>query len=125
MHISGEGGGITHVAEIIARVFPAYRSFADGVRKSFPEITLPSAPYPKDTLEYKGTNTVEYVTPARTDGLGTFLGLEKGDDQIVGVALLAGKSPDVFLLSVRLSPDQVELTSAIIREFEAAEHRPL
>jgi hypothetical protein len=49
--ISGENSGRYEIAELIARVFPAYRSFA--LRVGNFDSPLPSGPYPKDSLTGK------------------------------------------------------------------------
>ncbi len=61
---------------------------------------------------------VEYQTPAQTEGLGTNSGLKKNDTPISGVAILTGQTPDLVFLAVRLSANQTDLTSAIIRGVE-------
>src|SRR5579884_1412623 len=66
--ISGENSGRYEVAELIARVFPTYKSFARRVWRDL-DSPLPSGPYPKDTLVYRGKMVVNYRTPARTEGL--------------------------------------------------------
>jgi hypothetical protein len=118
-HRYGGTSGRFEVAEIIARVFPAYKSFADGVMKEGVGQPLTFGPYPKDTLTYKSKTVVEYQTPAQADGLGTHSALKKNSGSIDGVAILVGQTPpDMLLLSVRLSPDQSGLTAAIVRQVE-------
>ena len=67
----GGTSGRFSVAEIIARVFPAHRSFAVDVTRDIDQSPT-FGPYPKDTLVYKSNELVEYQTPAQTDGLGTY-----------------------------------------------------
>lgn len=122
----GGTSGRFAVAEIIARVFPAYKAFAMGVMKELtPPDTFSFGPYPNDALTYKGKTVVEYRTPAQTEGLGTLSSLRENDSPIEGVAMLVERTPDVMQLSVRLPPDLIGLTSAIIRQVEReAERRP-
>jgi hypothetical protein len=117
---SGSSSGRFAVAEIIARIFPAYKTFAIGVMQELaPEHRFIFGPYPKDALTYKGKKAVEYKTPPQTDGLGTtYSWLKKNGSPIEGVAMLTGQTPDLLLLSVRLPPELVRLTSVIVRQFE-------
>jgi hypothetical protein len=124
-HISGENSGRYQIAELIARVFPEYRSFARQVWQDT-DSPFPSRPYPKDTLTYRSNTVVEYRTPAQTDGLGNFDSwLGKNDLPIVGAAILLidardpiGKVPHVVLLSVRFPADLTRLAPTIIRYVE-------
>jgi hypothetical protein len=116
----GDTSGRFGVARIIARVFPAHRAFvrrviAEGLE---PASSFPFGPYPKDKLTYKSKEMVEFQTPPQTDGLGTQSKLQKGAYPINGVAVLVGQTPDLLLLSVRLSPDLTDLTSTIIQQAE-------
>ena len=75
----------------------------------------------RTTNSFNKTNeVVEYETPANTDGLGTQSRLKKSSDPIRGVEILVGKMPDLAVtsLAVRLSPDQADLISVIIQQFE-------
>jgi hypothetical protein len=125
-HSYGHGSGMFTVAEIIARVFPAYRWFPMGLMKEFGSIYKFSfGPDPKETVTYKSKTVVEYRTPAQTEGLGTYFGTKKNDSPIDGVAILVERAPDSLLLAVRLPPELAGLTSAIIRQVEReAERRP-
>lgn len=58
--ISGENSGRYEIAKLIARVFPAYQWFARQVWDL--DYPLPSGPYPKDTLTYRGNAVVEFRT---------------------------------------------------------------
>jgi hypothetical protein len=123
----GETSGRFDVAEIIARVFPAYKAFATGVMAEFdqPTRSLTFGPYPHDTLIYKSKTVVEYRTPAQADGLGTRSFLNKNGGPIHGVAILIGQPPDVLLLSVRLPSDLDGLTSTVVLQVEReAAHNP-
>jgi len=114
---SGAGGsGSFQVAEIIARVFPAYKDFLTGFRAD--GVPLPAGPYPTDKLTYKSKRIVEYETPANTDGLGTQPGIMKDSLPIAGVAVLSGKAPDAELLTVRLPTKLKLLAPAIVQQLE-------
>lgn len=121
--ISGENSGRYEIAELIARVFPAYRSFARRVWDF--DSPLPSGPYSKDTLTYRGNAVVEYRTPPQTEGLGNFHSwLGKNDLPIAGAAILVGSPrrvgdiPHLVLLSVRFPPGSAPLAPAIVRYVE-------
>jgi hypothetical protein len=125
-HMYGGTSGRFSVAQIIARVFPAYRAFAVRALEMY-DLPVPSHPYPKDTLKYIGKAIVEYKTPAQTDGLGNFDSwLGKNDMPIVGAAILLvdpppepdGDSPDAVLLSVRVPANLTRLTPQIVRYVE-------
>ena len=123
IEITGESGGTSGrfgVARTIARVFPAYRAFVEKViEEGFaPASSFPFGPYPRDRLTYKSKKIVEYQTPAQTDGMGTDSRLQKNSNPISGVAILVGQTPDLVLLSVRLSPERTDLASRIIRQVE-------
>jgi hypothetical protein len=83
-----------------------------------PAETFPFGPYPADMLKYKGQRVVEYRTPPGSAGLGTYSWFEQSDSPIDGVAMLTGSTPDLFLLAVRLRPDQQRLTGSIVGQFE-------
>lgn len=104
---NGDTSGRFEVAQIIARVFPAHSAFvrrviAEGVE---PATSFPYGPYPADKLIDKSKETVEYVTPPNTEGLGTKSFLIKDADPIDGVVLLTGEELSLTHLSVRLSPE--------------------
>jgi hypothetical protein len=123
--ISEENSGRYEIAELISRVFPAYRQFARRAWEGI-DSPLPSAPYPKDTLRYRGKAVVEYKTPARTEGLGNVHSRPGNNDlPITGVAILlmgssyqGGNAPHLVLLSVRLPSDLAPLAPAIVRNLE-------
>jgi hypothetical protein len=117
---NGDTSGRFAVAQIIARVFPAHLAFvrrviAEGVE---PTTSFPYGPYPTDKLTYKSKETVEYVTPPNTEGLGTKSFLIKDADPIDGVALLTGEELSLTHLSVRLSPEMSDLLPVVIRQVE-------
>jgi hypothetical protein len=103
------------VAEIIARVFPAYKAFAVTVMK---ELTPPDrfsfSPYPDDRLTYKSKTVVEYTTPAHSEGLGTHSALKKNDAPIDGAVMLVEHTPDLMQVAVRMPPGLEELAPSII-----------
>jgi hypothetical protein len=108
---------------LLARLRAFFQPIGEFVRKVIAEGIEPAAsytlgPYPKDKLAYKSQEIVEYETPAQTDGLGTNSRLRKNNSSIYGVAILAGQTPDLLRLAVRLPPDLDELTSAIIQQVE-------
>ncbi len=114
-HITAGASGRYQIAEIMARVFPAYRAFARQVWERDLDVPLPSRPYPYDTLTYRSQRMVEFKTPARKEGLGTHeSSLGKSDLPVAGVAILVGDPPDLVLLSVRLPRDLARLTPVII-----------
>ena len=121
LSLSGEAFGRFEVAEIIARVFPAYRDFATHVME---ENVLPAftfGPYPNEVLTYKSNAVFEYKTPAQTEGLGTHSSLKKNGSSIEGVAIpkaQESETPDLLLLSVRLPPELSGPTSAIVAQVE-------
>ena len=117
---SGGTPGRFEVAQVIARVFPAHRAFVRGVIDAdlAPAGSFTFGPYPKDRLNYRGREIVEYRTPAQTEGLGTRSMLLKNPIAISGVAMLIGSTPDLLLLSVRLPPGLTNLTSTIIQQVE-------
>jgi hypothetical protein len=116
--------GRYEIAEIVARVFPAYRAFATSVMEGI-DLPLPAGRYPKDTLMYRGKTIVEYNTPAQTEGLGNFHSwLGKNDLPIKGAAIIigdppnVGDGPDVVLLSVRVPPGLAGLIPVIVAQVE-------
>lgn len=113
----GGTSGRFSVAEVIARVFPAHRSFAVAVMKELDESPT-FGPYPNDTLVYKSNELLECQTPARADGLGTYWWLAKSNIPIEGAALLVGDEIDLVLLSVRLPVDLNGLTQTVVNQFE-------
>lgn len=123
IEIAGENGdtsGRFGVARTIAHVFPTHRAFVEKVIEegTEPASSFPFGPYPKDKLIYRSKEMVEYQTPANTDGLGTNSRLKKDANPISGVAILMGETPDLLLLSVRLSPNLADLTSTIVQQVE-------
>jgi hypothetical protein len=116
----GETSGRFAVAEIVARVFPAFRSYAENVAKDDDQPPFHVGPWPADVLRRIGQNMVEYRTSGSNDGLGTWSELKKNADPIDGVAILTGAEHDLSVLAVRLPSNQRSFAPIIVREFERA-----
>jgi hypothetical protein len=123
VQVSLEYGGTSGrfaVAKTIARVFPDRKEFverviAEGIE---PSSSFPYGPYPVDALKYRGANSVEFSTPAQSEGLGTDSMLRKNDSSISGAALLLGEEPDLLRVWVRLPSENSDLSQLIIRQVE-------
>jgi hypothetical protein len=117
---NSDTSGRFRVAEIVARIFPAYKSFALRVMKGYdvPVSERVFGPYPNDVLTYKSKSLVEFTTPPHTDGLGTSSFLTRNGSAIRGIAMLVGKPPDLIHLRVRLPPAMDRFTPAIIQQLE-------
>jgi len=119
----GETSGRFEVARVIARVFPQRQSFVRALIEAHDGLLNDSdvvyGPFETDKLVRSDRNTVEFQTPANTDGLGTMSRLRKSADPISGVVMLTGETPDAIHLSVRLNPDQASLSPYIIQRLEA------
>lgn len=123
-HMTSENSGRYEIAEIMARVFPAYRAFGTRVMKGM-DLPLQTGRFPKDTLMYRGKTIVEYNAPGQTEGLGNFHSrLGKNDLPIKGAAILIGDAPNVgggpgvVLLSVRVPPALAGLIPVIVAQVE-------
>ena len=116
----GDTSGRFEVAEVVARVFPAHKSFVDDVIKQGiqPPSDFPFGPYPKDKLTYKSHEIVEYETPAQSEGLGTKSRLRKNADPIRGVEILSGEALDLLSLAVQLPKDLSDLAPIIVEQVE-------
>ncbi len=119
----GGTSGRFEVAKVIARVFPAYKAFAqnviaDGIE---PASDFPFGPYPKDKLTYRGKNIVEFETPENTQGLGTDSRLQMNASPISGVAIVSGEDTDLIQLSACFSGPDRDLIPFIIRQIESEE----
>ena len=114
---NGGTSGRDAVAEVIARVFPAYKDFVKEVEAMF-DSKFAYGPYPKDKLTYRSDRVVEYLTPPTSKGLGTMGRLRPDNESIRGVAILLGAEPDLLLLSMRL-PSLMSLESPAIATPEA------
>jgi hypothetical protein len=118
--VSGVTSGRFQVAQVIARVFPAYVAFvrnviAEGLE---PASSFPSGPYPRDKLTYHGKNIVEFETPANAEGLGTNSDLQIGASPIDGAAVISGEDTDLVLLSARMPDSDRDLIQTIIGQVE-------
>ena len=122
-HRNGGTSGRDAVAQVIARVFPRYKPFVDGVVEMFDFLAerMVFGPYPSDELIYRSDRVVEYRTPPRLEGLGTITSrLKPSDRPIGGVATLVGELPeiDALVLSVRLPPEMISLQRSIVEQLE-------
>ena len=117
-HTNWQSSGRYQIAEVVLRLFPAYRAFATRTMEAM-ELSLPSDPYPKDTLRRKSKTVVEYDTSAHTEGLEKQSWPKKNGSSISGVAILIGDPPDLLLLSVRLPPNLSRLTPLIVHHLES------
>jgi hypothetical protein len=127
VQISVSDGGTSgrfEVAKVIARVFPEYKTFAQGVIAEGiePASDFPFGPYPSDKLTYRGKNIVEFETPANAQGLGTDSRLQMNASPIDGVAIIAGADTDLTMLSARVPASDSDLIPAMVArvEIEAA-----
>ncbi len=118
-----EGGtsGRFEVAKVIARVFPAYKQFAQNVIAEGlePASDFPSGPYASDKLTYRGKNIVEFETPANTAGMGTDSRLLPNASPIDGVAIITGTDTDLIQLSARVSVKDRDLIPLIVQQVES------
>jgi hypothetical protein len=122
-HTTNENGsGMTEIAGMIGRLFPAYREAAKREWKGILDTPFPARPYPKDALVYKSKTVVEFRTPPLTKGLGTApTWLRKNGSPVSGVVMLPGDPPEMVQLAIRLPPELAWLASAIIREAERSQ----
>lgn len=118
--MDGGTSGRFEVAKITARVFPAYKTFAQNVIAEGiePASDFPFGPYPGDKLTYRGKNTVEFVTPANAQGLGTDSRLQANASPIDGVAIIAGADTDLVQLSARVPANDSDLIPAMVAQTE-------
>jgi hypothetical protein len=124
--LHGDTSGRMAVAEIAARVFPAYREFVLAVQKDFdaPGRSFEFGPFSGDTLTYRRANVVEFRTPPQSEGLGTYWYLGQGLRPVRGVAILVDPdAPDLVFLTVRLPVSVEALTDTIVGQVEAESHR--
>lgn len=119
---SGDTTGRFAIARIVARIFPAQRSYvekiiAEGIE---PAMDFPFGSFSSDRLTYLNDEAVEFLTPPGMQGLGTFSKLLPDSDSIRGVAILNGDVPDLSMMMLRLPQDLNDLTPIITRQFETA-----
>jgi hypothetical protein len=117
---SGGTSGRFQVAKVIARVFPAYKQFAQNVIAEGiePASDFPPGPYATDKLTYRAKNIVEFETPANTAGLGTNSRLQPNASPIDGAAIISGADTDLIQLSTRLSEKDRDLIPLIVQQAE-------
>jgi len=118
---SGGTSGRFQVARVIARVFPAYKQFAQNVIAEGiePANDFPSGPYATDKLTDRGKNIVEFETPANTAGLGTDSRLQPNASPIDGVAIITGTDTDLIQLSARVPAKDRDLIPLIVKQVES------
>jgi len=118
---SGGTSGRFQVAKVIARVFPAYKQFAQNVIAEGiePASDFPSGPYASDKLTDRGTNIVEFETPANNAGLGTDSRLLPNASPIDGVAIITGTDTDLIQLSARVPAKDRDLIPLIVKQVES------
>ncbi len=118
--MDGGTSGRFEVAKVIARVFPAYKAFAQKVIAEGiePASDFPFGPYPSDKLTYRGNNIVEFETPPNAQGLGTDSRLQANASPIKGVAIIAGADTDLVQLSARVPASDSDLIPAMVGQVE-------
>jgi len=115
--VSDENSGSYQIAEVMARVFPAYRAYAEKVW-ALPDVPFPSGRSPGDRLTYKGKTVVEYKTAGK-EGMGTRFGrLSKDGGVVTGVVSLIGGGHEMLLLSMRLPAELMMLERVIVGDVE-------
>ena len=122
-HISGENGfGHSQIADGVARVFPAFRTWAVRSMEGF-DVRLPGGPYASDRLTYRSSRIVEFETPPRRKGLGNdFSRIVPDEKPTFGVAILMGNPPQhLLVMSIRLPKELRHLLPLILKDIE--EHR--
>lgn len=119
--IEGGTSGRFQVAKVIARVFPVYKAFAQSVIAEGlePASDFPFGPYATDKLTDRGTNIVEFETPANTTGLGTDSRLLPSASPIDGVAIITGTDTELIQLSARVSKKDHDLIPFIVKQVES------
>jgi hypothetical protein len=118
---SGGTSGRFEVAKVIARVFPAYKEFAQNVIAEGiePASDFPFGPYASDKLTYRAKNIVEFETPANTKGMGTDSRLQADASPIDGVAIITGQDTDLIQLSARVPAKDRDLILFIVQQVES------
>jgi len=119
----GDTSGRFIVADYAARLF--LETERDYVQRVIDEGLVPKenfslGPYPDDILRYRSDTLVEFETPAHRKGIGN--SGQESSEPIYGLASLddPGDEPNLFLLTIRLPPEQRGLRSAIMAPFEEA-----
>jgi hypothetical protein len=118
---SGGTSGRFEVAKVIARVFPAYKQFAQNVIAEGvePASDFPSGPYATDKVADHGNNVVEFETPANTAGLGTNSRLLPNTSPIYGVEIISGTDTDLIQLAVRTPAEYSDLIPLFVKQVES------
>jgi hypothetical protein len=116
----GDTSGRFSVARVIARIFPSERAFVDrAIAEGIaPASGFPFGPYPQDSLSYRNDRVAIFETPSRAEGLGTASRLAPDNDPISGMAVLAGHTPDLVQVSIRLPPALRGLSTPILEQLE-------
>ncbi|MBB6253573.1 hypothetical protein [Nitrospirillum iridis] len=119
--IEGGTSGRFEVARIVARVFPIAQDFveqvvAEGIEE---KSAFPQGPYPTDIIVRHGPTSVDFVTPAGQEGMGTHHSwLPKGDQPITGsILLFPDDDMDARVLAFRLPPESRDLGTVIQATF--------
>jgi len=114
----GASNGRLAVAEVIARLFPAWQWFADDLVRRESRPPFPPGPYAADKVTRKTDSIVEYQTIPNDHGLGNRGWLDANASPVDGVAILTGSTPDLLMLNLRLPREQQSLGPVIVSEFE-------
>ncbi len=124
-YAGGEGSGRYEVAQMLARVFPAFRFYVERVREMFdyPENQFPAGPFAADSVRYLSRRALRYRTPGGKEGLGTLGGLRTDNQPVEGLVVLQGEHPDLVHVVVRLPEGLRWLAPVILGEAEKKELR--
>ncbi len=102
--------------EIGAPLFPRLKPFADFIEKEW-KAKLEFVSIANDKLVRRGSNIVQFVTPAGKDGLGTDGQIEKNSTPVSGVVVItSGEYSSLALLRARLPAELRDLASVIIEQ---------
>ena len=117
----GDTSGRFEVAKVISRLFPGRMAFAKSVIAEGiePASDFGHGPFATDQLTRKGSNLVEYVTPAGAAGAGAAFSELKTGAAISGMAFLQGSTPDLVFLAARMPAGSEALAPVILRRLEA------
>ena len=123
--LSGENSGRDQVAAVFSRLFPFKRDFIRSAADNYDVPPhYPYGPFPGDRIIRRGRAEVDYTTPPRRSGMGTYESrLQPGSDPIIGTAMLAHVQgvDSVVLLDIRLPPHLRALGPVILRATAAAQ----
>ena len=122
--INGENSGRFEVAGLVARLFPAYRSYVSQVAEvdSPPGRAYPTARYPRDRVLRRSRRVIEFLTPAHTVGLGTIGQLLSPQGAVEGAVIVRRRDfgMEARQVLVRLPPKRHNLIPPIVHAVEAA-----